>query len=68
MKIYRQDNRESISEKMKIYYESNKEILNERKRIKIRCNVCDCLIVKSAFARHERSNKHKMNLLEVKTI
>ena len=78
-KQYREDNKEQIAEKSKLYREANKDKIVKRDKQyyeankekiaeKITCPICNTEVRRSGFARHEKTKKHKLNLLEVKTI
>jgi len=83
IKQYTEDNKDKIAEKKKQYYAANKEQkvenqkqyyaanreqILEKQGQKINCPVCNCEVSKNHFTRHEKSQKHRLNLQEVKTI
>jgi len=66
---YRQDNKESINEKLKLFYQDNKESILERKKIyyqlnkesineKITCPVCFSIYRKDRRSTHIKTKKH----------
>lgn len=65
---YNEKNRDWINERQKNYYQNNKEFINTQAKQKLLCSICNCWVRKSDFARHERSQKHQLNLQEVKTV
>jgi hypothetical protein len=62
-KEYYDNNKSNISEKRKTYYEKNKSNISEKQKVKIKCDVCNCEIVKRHIQIHNRSIKHQKNLL-----
>ena len=46
----------------KEYYKNNKETIKENSKIKIKCDICNCEVIKQQFKRHQRSKKHLNNL------
>jgi hypothetical protein len=58
VKLYRNKNKEEITKKNKIYREANKEQICEKKKEKFECN-CGSICRKNEKARHERSQKHQ---------
>ena len=71
-KRYYEDNKESIHKYKQDYYEANKEAIRNRTKFhqlkRIICPICNCETRKIAYKRHERSRKHQLNLMEVKSI
>ena len=51
----------------KNYYQENKEKYQARGQVRksqfVKCEVCDCVLVKKGQARHKRSSKHLNNIL-----
>lgn len=58
LKQYYQDNKERVKQ----YYQQNKEKILQQAKQKIKCDVCDCMILKKSFNRHTKTNKHIRNL------
>jgi len=56
-KEYRENNKETISEKKKKYNEKNKEKINEKAKEKVQCE-CGCEISRSSIAEHKKNKKH----------
>lgn len=44
------------------WYENNRDKHLEYYRELIRCDVCNCMIVRSALTNHQRTKKHTNNL------
>tara|TARA_R110002073_G_scaffold64944_3_gene162522 strand:- start:312 stop:917 length:606 start_codon:yes stop_codon:yes gene_type:complete len=61
-KQYKEDNKDHIKDYRKQYREENKNKISEYGKIKIECNVCNCMVRKGDIARHRKSKKHINNL------
>ena len=67
---YRENHKETLSQKAKEYYENNKENIKQHKQEyskeynlrKNECQYCRCMVSLSQKARHERTNKHINNV------
>ena len=57
-KKYYQENKE----RLKIKYYQNKQLIAQKNRQKIYCEICNCIITKSALYHHRKSKKHIKNL------
>jgi|DEB0MinimDraft_10_1074344.scaffolds.fasta_scaffold08956_3 hypothetical protein len=77
LKEYRENNKESISQKDKKYYEKNKNTINQKKKEyyetnrdeiskkvaeKVQCE-CGATVSRSGLSRHKKTDKHKKLLL-----
>ena len=67
-KQYREEHRDTLSEKKKQYRVENLERLREVRTNPYVCPVCDESVQWNNKTRHERTQKHKLNLQEVKSI
>lgn len=61
-KQYYNDNKELIKEKIKEYQKANKKTIKEYRQEKITCFHCNCEFRRDKKAKHEKTNKHKLNL------
>ena len=61
-KEYSDNNREKINKRQKEYRVNNREKINEKRKEKIECKVCNCMIMRTYKARHNRTQKHLNNL------
>lgn len=50
-------NKELYSKKAKERYEDNKEQIAEKRKEKIKCNICNCEVVKYGLKRHQKTIK-----------
>lgn len=46
----------------KEYYKNNKEKIKENSKIRIKCDICNCEVIKQQLRRHQRSKRHLNNL------
>lgn len=61
---YRQKHKKELQIKDKEYQLKNKDKISKRKKIKVECP-CGSIITKSHIRRHERSDRHKINMAEM---
>jgi len=68
-KQYREVNKDEIKKRKKQYYQDNKDVINQRRKQyyqdnkqKIKCDVCDCMVMKHNYNRHKKSKKHISNI------
>tara|TARA_R110000822_G_scaffold239820_1_gene369501 strand:- start:5 stop:685 length:681 start_codon:yes stop_codon:yes gene_type:complete len=61
-KEHYQEYYQNSKEHKKEYYEKNKEKINERRKEKIKCEVCNCMIMRNSKSGHIQSQKHIRNL------
>jgi len=64
-KEYYEDHKEKILEQKKIYREKNKEKINEKRKVKVKCELCECLLRKDSLKQHQKSiSCKKFQLIE----
>jgi hypothetical protein len=51
-----------ISKNRKEYYEKNKEHILQKRKVKIKCDVCNIMIRKDYFYKHQETKKHIDNI------
>ena len=61
-KKYYKENADRVKEKKRKYREENSDYFKEKNRIKINCEICNCIITKCNIRQHERTLKHQNNL------
>ena len=61
-KDYRERHKDEILAKNKDYREKKKEERKLYNSLVVRCDVCDCDVLKCHFARHKKTNKHTEKL------
>lgn len=65
-KKYREENKEELKQYHKKYYNDNKEQINHtRKNMKVFCEKCKCEIRKDDMKRHEKTQKHIKNCIDI---
>ena len=78
-KQHYESNKEQILKQHRKYRENNRELMlrlyrtrndanKEQTKQKITCPICNCEVRKVDFPRHEKTQKHKLNLQETKSI
>ena len=68
-KEYRKNNKELISCLQKKWYDDNKDKVKEKNKLfrqnntdRIKCDTCDCMILKVNFKSHTNTKKHINNI------
>jgi len=61
-KKWREDNKEQIKKYRKKHYQKNKEKILKKRKEKIKCESCNCMIIKHSIREHERTKKHINNI------
>ena len=61
VKHYTEDKKKHIKDIQKNWYQKNKEIIKKKNDVKIKCDICNCEIVKRCLTKHKKSKKHLKN-------
>ena len=56
-KEYYENNREKLVNKSRKYYEENQDKILEKRKEIIKCNICNCEVVKCGLKRHQKTKK-----------